>query len=181
MQKFQAITLCLGFLLICPNSFAANGDQLIQLDNDRNNLLKQITNELSYGHLKLADAERLKGELDRVVSLETKYKEGHQVSLLRISNTIKKIRSDVNGAISPTKVWMGIDPQNKALKEKINAAFAAGKITKDEAQNLEQEEQTLRDREIVNDTTNGLEFDDAMSIAKEVNQLDQKIGELSSR
>ena len=79
------------------------------------------------------------------------------------------------------KVWMGIDSHNMSIKEKIDALFASGRLSKEEAENLEQEEQTLRDREIVNDSTNGLEFDDAVSIAKEIHQLNAKIAELSKR
>ncbi len=144
-------------------------------------ILKQITNELSYGHMKLADAERLKGELDNVVTLETKWKEHRQVKLETIAKRLQRIHKDVNGAIYPHKVWMGIDSHNMAIKKKIDALFASGKLTKEEAENLGQQEQTLRDRETVNDSANGLEFDDAISIAKDIHQLNGKIAELSKK
>jgi len=179
MQIFKAVP-CLAFLLLGPACLGANDDQLLKLDSDRNDLLKQITNELSYGHMRLVDAQRTKSELDKIVTLETAYKEGRQVPLRTISLALKKVRADVKDAIHPNKVWMGIDSNNKAIRKKIDAAYAAKKITQQEAENLGQEEQTLRDRETVNDTTNGLEYDDAIAIAKEIQQLNRKINQLSS-
>jgi hypothetical protein len=180
MRGFKIIILCLGFLLATTNCFGANDDQLIQLDNDRNDLLKQITNELAYGRMQLVDAERLKGELDKIVSLETAYKDGKQVQLKQISLALAKIRGDVKDAIHPDKVWMGIDSKNKAMRQKIDKYFAAGKLTKAEAENLGRQEQILRDRETVNDASGGLVYDDAISIAKDIWQLDKKIDELAN-
>ncbi len=74
--NYKASVLAISFVLFGSVSFAANDEALIKLDAQRNDILKEITNELSYGHMKLADAERLKGELDKVVTLETKWKEG---------------------------------------------------------------------------------------------------------
>jgi hypothetical protein len=59
MQRFKTI-LCSAFLLLGPACFAANGDALIQLDNDRADLLEKITNELSYGRMTVEDAEKNK-------------------------------------------------------------------------------------------------------------------------
>jgi len=179
--NYKATLLAISFAAIGSLVFGANEDRLVKLDAERNDLLKEITNELSYGHMKLADAEALKGELDNVVSLETKWKEGRQVKLDAIAKTLQRIRVDVKGAIYPKKVWMGIDSHNMAIKEKIDALFASGKLTKEEAENLGREEQTLRDHETVNDSANGLEFDDAVSIAKEIQQLNRKIAELSNK
>ncbi len=180
MQRFRASVLSMAFLLISPGCFGANGSELIQLDSDRNDLLKQITNELSYGRMTLADAERTKGELDKVVALETKYKDGTIKRLQPIRLALQKTQADIKAAIHPDKVWMGIDSHNKALKEKIDAAFDAKKLTRDEADNLGQQEQVLRDRETVNDTSNGLEYDDAISIATAIQELDKKIDQLAN-
>lgn len=176
-----------GLLIIALSSlsipgWAANGDKLVQLDQDRSNLLNEITNQLSYGYINVADAERLNGKLDNVVAMETKYKEGHQkIEFVKITNALKAVRVDLQKTISPKKVWMGIDSHNMALKEKIDAALNAGKLNKDEASNLELEEATIRNGETVNDTSNGLQYDDAVSTAKQINQLNAKIDRLSSR
>jgi hypothetical protein len=179
-NNITKMVLVLGLLISSPACLGANGSQLIQLDQDRNDLLKQITNELSYGHMTLEDAEKTKGELDKIVSLETAYKEGKQVKLKTISLALQKVHGDVKAAIHPNKVWMGIDSHNRALKEKIDAAFDAKKLNRDEADNLGQQEQVLRDRETVNDSSNGLEYDDAVSIAKAIQDLDKKIDALSN-
>jgi hypothetical protein len=179
MQKFKTI-LCSALFLIGPACFAANGDALIQLDNDRNDLLKKITNELSYGRMTLVDAEKNKGQLDKIVALETNYKEGGKVQLRTISLALKKVQDDVKASIHPDKVWMGIDPHNKALRQKIDKYFDEKKLNKDEASNLGREEQILRDRETVNDASSGLEYDDAISIAKSIQQLDSKIESLAN-
>ena len=101
--NYKATLLTISFAAIGSLAFGANEDRLVKLDAQRNDLLKVITNELSYGHMKLADAEALKGELDNVVNLETKWKEGKQVKLVTISQTLQSIRKDVNGAIYPKK------------------------------------------------------------------------------
>lgn len=124
MQIFKALP-CLAVLLVMPACFGANEDQLLRLDADRNDLLKQITNELSYGKMTLADAQTTKSDLDQVVTLETLYKEGKQVQLSTISLDLEKVRKEVKAAIHPQKVWMGIDSHNKTLRQKIDAAFAA--------------------------------------------------------
>ncbi len=178
-NNLTKMALVIGLVLSSPACFGANGDKLIQLDNDRNDLLKEITNQLSYGRMTLADAEKTKGELDNIVAMETKYKDGN-LKLNAISSRLDKVKADVKAATHPDKVWMGINSHNKALKEKIDAAFDAKKLTRDEADNLGQQEQVLRDRETVNDTSNGLEFDDAISIAKAIQDLDKKIDELSN-
>ena len=180
-SSIKAILLSMGIISFMPGCLGANGDQLIKLDADRNDILTQITNELAYGHLNLVDAQRLKSELDKIVTLETKYKEGHQVQLKTITDSLQSIRQDVKVTIHPNKVWMGIDSHNMALKQKIDAALDANKLTKEEADNLELEEQTLRNRETVSDSTSGLEYDDAISMAKEIARLSKKIDELSSR
>jgi hypothetical protein len=180
MQIYKALP-CLTVLLLGTACFGANDDQLLKLDGDRNDLLKQIINELSYGHMQLADAQRTKCELDKIVSLETAYKEGRQIKLSTISLALQKVRDDVKDAIHTNKVWMGIDSSNMALRKKIDANFSAHKLTKEEAENLGKEEQTLRARETVNDATNGLEYNDAEALAKEIQQLDKKIDELSSQ
>ena len=122
-QIFKALP-CLAVLLVMPACFGANEDQLLRLDADRNDLLKQITNELSYGKMTLADAQTTKSDLDQVVILETLYKEGKQVQLSTISLDFKSLK-EVEAAIHPQKVWMGIDSHNKTLRQKIDAAFAA--------------------------------------------------------
>ncbi len=177
----KAILLLMGIFSISPICFAANGDALIQLDNDRADQLQHITNELSYGHLSLDDAKRLKGELDTIIPLETKYKEGHQVKLKTISDRLDKIRQDIKAAIQPNKVWMGIDCRNMALRQKIDAALDANKLTKEEAENLGLEEKTLRNHENESDTTDGLTYDDAIATAAEILRLDKKIDELSNK
>jgi len=179
-NNFKAGFLMASFIFLSPLSWSANDDQLIKLDNDRNDLLKKITNELSYGRMTLVDAEKTKRELDKIVSLETAYKEGKQVKLRTISLALQKVQGDVKAAMHPDKVWIGIDPHDKALRQKIDKYFDAKKLTKDEADNLGQQEQVLRDRETVNDTSNGLEYDDAISIAQATLDLDKKIEDLAN-
>jgi hypothetical protein len=90
------------------------------------------------------------------------------------------MQGDVKASMHPDKVWMGIDPHNKALRQKIDKYFDEKKLNKDEADNLGREEQILRDRETVNDSSSGLKYDDAMSIAKASQQLDSKIDSLAN-
>ncbi len=66
------------------------------------------------------------------------------------------------------------------MRQKIDKYFDEKKLNKDEADNLGQQEAVLRDRETVNDTSNGLEYDDAISIAKDILDLDKKIDELAN-
>jgi len=179
MQIFKIVP-SLALSLIGLACLGANGDELIKLDADRNDLLKQITNELAYGHMTLVDAQSCKRELDHVVSLETAYKEGKKVQLRTISLALEKDRADIKAAIHPDKVWMGIDSENMTLRKKIDANFKAKKLTKEQAENLGQQEQTLRARETVSDTTNGLDYSHAETLAKEIQQLDEKIDNLSN-
>ncbi len=103
-----------------------------------------------------------------------------QVKLVTISKALQKVRTDVSTATHADKVWMGIDSHNMTIRKKIDSLFASGKLSKEEAENLGQEEQTLRDRETVNDASHGLEFDDAVSISRDIQQLNKKIADLST-
>lgn len=179
-NNITKMVLVLGLVLSGPACLGANGSQLIQLDQDRSDLLNKITNELSYGRMTLADAQRTKAELDKVVALETKYKDGSVKTFQPIKLALQKAQADVKASTHPDKVWMGIDANNRALKQKIDKYFDEKKLTKDEADNLGQQEQVLRDRETVNDTSNGLIYDDAISIATAIQDLDKKIDQLAN-
>lgn len=179
-RNITHIALAAAVLLFSQPVWADNGDELTQLDDQREQLLDQITNELAYGHISPSDAEKNKDELDKIVSMETTYKEGGAMKLRTISLALDKIKEDIKESIHPNKVWMGIDTHNMALKQKIDRYEKDNKLTREEADDLGRQEQVLRDRETVSDTSQGLEFDDAITLAHDIQNLDQKIDELAN-
>ncbi len=141
MSKKIAITVFSGLLLLQTKGFCA--DVLTDTDSRRDDLLKQITQELVAGKITPGDAQKLKSELDNVVKLETIAQEDKQVTpeeLNNINTALETARSHTVAATHQDKVWLGINCKNMTLHDKISDALNSHKISQEQATSLNDEE-----------------------------------------
>ena len=175
----KRIALLAASLILFPSAaFCAIDNELISLDSRRNDLLKQLTDGLIKGKVTAANAQTIKDELDNVVKLETRAKEEPLTGpecINQINSSLQQSKSHIQAAIHPTKVWLGIDSQDKTLEQRITDALDKNKITKIQAESLKQEFDELRARESNGDPTRGFEFNDALALAGDIQTLSDKI------
>jgi len=178
MLKRVAITVLSSLILFPASAYCAIENELSAIDTQRDEVLKQLTGELISGKISIEDAQKLKGELDDVVKLETKAKEEPLTSAERITeinSALQQVRSHIAATTHATKVWLGIDSQDRTLDKKITDALEARKITKDQASDLKQASDGLRARESNGDPTHSMEYTDALSLAQDIQTLNSKI------
>ena len=175
----KGLLSAVSLLVLFPNNgFCTIEGDLTNLDLQRNEVLKEVTTGLVNGKISIEDAQKLKNELDGVIKLETAAKEDTLSSperLQEISKTINQIHDHVNNAIHPTKLWLGIDSQDKTLEQKITNALNHKLISKERAEEFKQQWDELRARESNGDPSHGFEFEDAMSLAVDVQTLNSNI------
>jgi len=175
----------LSSLLFCqPHAFCADSaTELVKLDGQRNEILKQITSGLVSGKVTPTDAQQLKNELDGTVKLEARAQEDQTVTaaeLSDISGALDQVRTHLATASHAKKVWVGIDSRDNTLEKNISDALVTRKISKEQADGLMQEAETLRAREANGSPTNEFEFTDAISLAGDIQTLAGKIDQLAS-
>lgn len=172
------LTVAISWLTIMPNGFCTIDTDINNLDLQRNELLKRIIAGLTSGKLSITDAQRLKNELDNIVQLESTAKEDAISSpehVKQISEAVQNTSKDIDKAIQPTKVWLGINADDKTIEQKITNALASKAISKEQAENFKQQFDELRARESNGDPAHGYEFEDAMSLAVDIQTLDNNI------
>lgn len=172
---FTALSL---LLIVQTKAMSANDDQLVQIDKGRNEALTNITERLIRGQLSPNAAKQLKVELDDVTKLESHAQEDHILTdneIYNMSKCLEKVRSDIDSQTHKTKVWMGIDSNDKTIHEKISDALAAKRLDKEEAESLEIEYEKLRSREGTGYPISRMEYADAISIADDLQTLNKKI------
>ncbi len=178
MLKRVALTVVSVLVLFPPGAFCTIETDINNADLQRNELLKKVANGLVSGKVSIEDAQKLKGELDNVVKLETRAQEDPLTSperLQEINNTLKEIQTHIDASTHPTKVWIGIDSRDRTLDQKITDALDRKAISKEQAEGLKQQYDELRAREANGDPTHGFEFDDAISLAVDTQTLGSNI------
>ncbi len=171
MVKRIALSVVASLMLFPASGFCAVDNELINLDQQRNELLKQLTDGLVKGKVSVADAQSCKSELDNIIKIETKAKEDPLSSpecIKQINTCLQQSQAHIQAAIHPNKVWLGVDPQDKTLEKKLNNALDKGLITKEEAEGFKQQFDKLRQRESNGEPTRGFEFDDAISLSTDL-------------
>src|SRR5271156_1679582 len=122
MSKKIAITVASSLLFFQTGALCDQTDQLVNLDAQRNDLLKQITTQLVAGKVGPTDAQQLKAGLDNVVQIETRAQEDKNITDAEykdIKDALDKVQSQIQADTHPTKVWMGIDSRDITLQNKI--------------------------------------------------------------
>lgn len=178
MFKRVVLSVAAVLVLLPPSVFCTIETDITNADQQRNELLKQVTTGLVNGKISIEDAQKLKGELDNIVKLETRAQEDPLTSperLQEIKSTLNDIHNHINAATHPTKIWLGLDSRDKTLDQKITGALDKKSISKEQAEGLKQQYDELRAREANGDPTHGFEFDDAISLAVDTQTLNSNI------
>lgn len=101
MSKKFAIAIASSLLLSQTSVFCANANQIKALDEQRNDVLKQITAQLVAGKVGTTDALQLKTGLDKVMQMETAAQEDNNVTdseYANIKTALDKIQSQTEAA-----------------------------------------------------------------------------------
>ena len=178
MLKRIVLTVASLLVLFPPSGSCTIETDINTLDLQRNELLKHITTGLVNGKISIEEAQRLKGELDNIIKLETKAKEEPLSSperLQEINSSLKDVHSHIDTATHSTKIWLGIDSHDRTLEKKITDALDSKAISKEQAEGFKQQYDELRAREANGDPTHGFEFDDALALAVDTQILNSNI------
>ena len=178
MLKKIAITVATSLILFPSSGFCAIENELTAVDNQRTELLKQLTTGLASGKISIDDAQKIKTDIDNVIKLETQAKEDPVSSpekIKQINSSLQQVNSEISSAIHPRKVWLGIDVQDKTLEQKITNALDNKKLTKEQAESFKQQFDKLRQRESNGDPTRGFEFTDAIALAVDLQTFNTKL------
>ncbi len=175
MLKRTTLSLASLLILFPPSAFCTIENDIDKIDTQRNEMLKQVTTGLVSGRISIDDAKKLKGELDNIVKLEDKAKEDPLTSpeaLQNITGNLQTIRTEIDASTHPTKIWLGIDSRDNTLERKITEALDKKAISKEQAESFKLQFDELRERESNGDPSRGMEFDDAMSLAADIQTFD---------
>ncbi len=181
MNRFSSVIILALLASQTNGAFATVGDDVDKLDAQRNELVKEITVELSNGKLTIEEAQHLKNESDNALKLESIAREdaAHNPGCLQnMSTAIQTAYTNFRKTVHPTPVWLGVHGFDKTLREEISDALAAGRVNKEEAGGLKKEAEELSARGSNADPGQGFKFDDAMSLAVDIETFQKKLGGL---